>query len=72
MEAKMIFKYHVKVGNKTVARDIGNNLERALTEWQVRYPNCHLQTVGRRTTEDAANRWKKMGGRRPYKHSSPS
>lgn len=65
-EVKDTFKFHVKVGYKTVERDIGPDLERALHEWRLKFPDCHIHTIGRRTTLEAALRWKRMGGKRPY------
>ena len=66
-DTKDTFKFHVKVGMKTMARDITTDMERALIQWLVKFPDCHLQTVGRRTTPEAARRWMRMGGKRRYR-----
>ena len=68
MAVKDTYKYHLKVGNKTVHRGITNNLERREAEHKGETPGSHIQQVGRPTTKEAALRWERMGGKRPYKH----
>ena len=68
MAAKETFKYHLKVGNKTVHRGITNDLLRREGEHKKDIPSSHIQQVGRRTTREAALKWERMGGKRPYKH----
>lgn len=66
MAAKDTYKYHLKVGRKTVHRGITNDLERRQAEHQRETPGSIIQKVGRRTTREAALLWERMGGKRPY------
>lgn len=54
------YKYHFKVGNKIVHSGITNDLERREQEHQQQWPKGHIKQVGRRTTEEAAQKWEKM------------
>ena len=60
--AKSTYKYHLKVGNKTLGRGIAIDLERRLAEERGRWPECYIVQIGRRTTREAALRWQRMGG----------
>lgn len=51
------YKYHFKVGNKIVHSGVTDDLERREREHQMKWPKGHIVQVGRRTTEDAANKW---------------
>lgn len=56
------YKYHFKVGNKTVHGGITGNLERREREHKQGWPGGHIKQVGRRTTEEAAHKWEKEQG----------
>lgn len=60
-------KYHLKQGKKVVHRGITNDLERREVEHQEQFPGSHIELVGRKTTRDAALKWEREGGKRPYK-----
>lgn len=64
---KSTYKYHLKRGATVIYRGITNDLERRKAEHQDQFPGTTLQQVGRRTTRDAALRWEREGGKRPYK-----
>lgn len=64
---KATFKYHLKEGTKVVHRGITDDLERREDEHQKEFPNTAIHQVGRRTTREAALRWEREGGKRPYK-----
>lgn len=53
------YKYHFKVGNKTVHSGITNDLERRGQEHQQKWDRGHISQVGRCTTEQAARDWEK-------------
>ena len=57
------YKYHFKVGNRIVHRGITEDLQRRAKEHEQKWPNGHIKQVGRRTTEDAAERWEDKGGK---------
>ena len=61
------YKYHLKQGKKVVHRGVTNDLERRETEHKERFPDSHLEQVGRRTTREAALKWEREGGKKPYK-----
>ena len=61
------YKYHLKDGKKVVYRGITNDLERRGAEHQEQFPGSQIQQVGRRSTRDAALKWEREGGKRPYK-----
>ena len=67
MGAKDTFKYHLKNGRETVHRGITKDLARRETEHHREFPGSKIRQVGRRTTREAALRWERMGGKRPYK-----
>ena len=66
-EERDTFKYHLKDGKKVVHRGITNDLERRETQHQEEFPGSNIQQLGRRTTRDAALKWEREGGKRPYK-----
>jgi predicted GIY-YIG superfamily endonuclease len=59
-------KYHLKQGHKVVHRGITYDLARREAEHQEDYPGSRIEQVGRRTTREAALKWEREGGRRPY------
>ena len=61
------YKYHLKQGNKVVYRGITNDLKRREAEHKERFPDSHIQQVGRKTTRDAALKWERERGKRPHK-----
>ena len=54
-----VYKYHFKLGRKIVHRGITVDLERRTVEHRRDYPLGHIKKVGRRTTREAAFRWRK-------------
>jgi len=59
-------KYHLKDGKTIVHRGITNNPDRREVEHQTEFPNTTLHKIGRNTTRDAALKWEREGGKRPY------
>jgi len=60
-------KYHLKDAGKIVHRGItSRNPEIRETEHQDEFPGATLQKVGRITTREAALKWEREGGKRPY------
>ena len=59
-------KYQVKQGRKVVHRGITYDLARREAEHQQDYPGSRIEQVGRRTTREAALKWEREGGKRPY------
>lgn len=59
-------KYHLKEGHKVVHRGITNDPVRREAEHQEEFPGSRLVQVGRRTTREAALKWEREGGKRPY------
>lgn len=66
MAERDTYKYQVKVGHKTVHRGITYDLERREAEHQQDHRGSTIKQVGRRTTREAALRWERNGGKRPY------
>lgn len=66
MAERDTYKYHTKKGQKTVHRGITYDLERREAEHQQDYPGSSIKQVGRRTTREAALKWEREGGKRPY------
>ena len=67
-KAKTTFKYHLKLGAKTVFRGITNDLERRERDHRKYWgPNVRVVQIGRRTTREAALRWEREGGKRAYR-----
>ena len=60
-------KYHLKQGKKVVHKGITYDLERREAQHQEEFPGSQAQQVGRRTTREAALKWEREGGKRPYK-----
>lgn len=58
------YKYVFKVGNKIVYGGITNDLDRREQEHKQKWPGGHIVKVGRRTTEEAAREWEKVGQRK--------
>ena len=63
---KDTYKYQLKRSAKVVHRGITINLEQREGQHQKEFPNTTIQQVGRRTTREAALRWEREGGKRPY------
>ena len=59
------YKYQFKDGRRIVHRGITNDPERRETEHQSDYdlPRGHLTIIGNRTTEKAALKWEREGGK---------
>lgn len=71
-EIKDTYKYHVKLGGKTVDRGITYDLERRGSEEVVRRSApVRLVQVGRRTTRTQAQAWLRAGGKRRYRIAHP-
>ena len=51
------YKYHYKIGNKTIHSGITDDLDRREQEHQQKWPKGHIKQVGLKTTEDAAREW---------------
>jgi len=66
MAERDTYKYHVKLGHKTVRRGITYDPERREAEHQKEYPGSRIEKVGRRTTHEAALKWEREGAKRPY------
>ena len=64
------YKYHLKEGRKVVHRGITNDLDRREAEHQENIPDAEIKQVGRRTTREAALKWEREGGKRPYRKGS--
>ena len=66
MAERDTYKYQLKEGRKTVYRGITYDLARRATEHRQDFPDARLKQVGRRTNRDAALKWERDGGKRPY------
>lgn len=66
MAERDTYKYHVKQGHRTVRRGITYDLKRREAEHQKEYPGLEIKQVGRRTSREAALKWEREGGKRPY------
>ncbi len=52
------YKYHLKIGENTVWRDVTSNLKRREIEHQVRYGSeAHVIQIGCRVTRKGGLRW---------------
>ena len=58
------YKYQFKVGNKIVHRGVTNDLERRESEHKVRWPNGHIDQVGKKTTREGGLAWEQRGGKK--------
>ncbi len=67
MAERDTYKYQLKEGRKTVYSGITYDFARRGVEHRKDYPNATLKQVGRRTTREAALKWERNGGKRPYK-----
>ncbi len=61
------YKYHLKKAKIVVHRGITYDLERREAQHQEQFPGSRIQQVGRRITREAALKWEREGGKRPYK-----
>jgi len=68
MAQRNTYKYHLKRGQKVVYRGITSDLARREVEHRQNYPGTHIQQVGRKTSRDAALKWERQGGKRPYRN----
>ena len=66
MAEKDTYKYQLKERRKVVHRGITYDLARRGVEHRKDFPNATIKQVGRRTTRDAALKWEREGGKRPY------
>lgn len=66
MEERNTFKYHLKKGHTVVHRGITYDLPRREAQHQEKFPGTHIEQIGRRTTREAAYKWEREGGKRPY------
>ena len=66
MAGKDTYKYHLKQGHKVVHRGVTYDLERREAEHRQDHPGAKIVQVGRRTTREAALKWERKGGKRPY------
>jgi predicted GIY-YIG superfamily endonuclease len=66
MAERNTYKYHLKQGHKTVHKGITYDLERREAQHQEQYPSSTIKQVGRLVTRDAALKWERNGGKRPY------
>ena len=57
------YKYHLKLGNKTVHRGITDDLNRRQQEHQQEFPGAVTRKIGNKTTREAALRWERSGGK---------
>lgn len=67
MAERDTYKYHLKQGRKTVHKGITYELERREAQHQEQYPSSRITQVGRRTSREAALKWEREGGKRPYR-----
>lgn len=56
------YKYKFKIGNKIKHGGITNDLERREQEHQQKWPKGHIIQIGRKTTEEAAQKWEEEKG----------
>jgi hypothetical protein len=66
MDEKDTYKYHLKEGRRIISRGVTRDINRVAGELERNHPNSRVQRIGRRTTHDAAVRWRREGGKRPY------
>ena len=67
MAKRDTYKYQLKTGHRAVYRGITYDLERREVEHQKDFPGTVIKQVGRRTTREAALKWERNGGKRPYR-----
>lgn len=56
------YKYQFRNKRKIVHGGITNDLERRENEHQEKWPNGSISQVGRKTTEEAAQKWEEKKG----------
>ncbi len=66
MDINDTYKYHLKIGKKTVYRGICCDLEDREIRHQREFPGSRIVQCGRRTTRKAAMKWDGKGWRTPY------
>jgi len=57
MKPRNTYKYDFKIGNKIAHSGITNDIERREAEHKVEWSKGHIVQVGRRTTQEAAEKW---------------
>ena len=57
MKYRNTYKYDFKVSNKIMHSGITEDLERREKQHQQKWPKGHIVQVGRKTTEEAAEKW---------------
>ena len=67
MAERDTYKYHLKQGKKVVHRGITYDLNRREAQHQEQFLGSRIEQVGRLTTREAALKWERQGGKRPYK-----
>ena len=60
------YKYRFMVDGEVVHYGITTDLERREREHRVRWPEGHIEKVGRRTTHEAAWRWDRQQNGRSF------
>jgi hypothetical protein len=61
------YKYHLKLGSRTILRGITSDLKRKEEELQIEYPGSHIEQIGRLCSLASARLWESKGGKRQYK-----
>lgn len=51
------YKYDFKLSNKIIHSGITRDLERRERQHQKKWPKGHIVQIGRKTTEEAAEKW---------------
>lgn len=57
MKPRNTYKYDFKLGNKIMHSGITKDLERRERQHKQKWPKGHIVQVGRKTTEEAAEKW---------------
>lgn len=57
MKSRNTYKYDFKIGNKIAHSGITKDLERREGQHQQKWSKGHIVQVGRKTTEEAAEKW---------------
>lgn len=57
MKPRNTYKYDFKVGNKMMHSGITKDLEKRELDHERKWPKGHIVQVGRKTTEEAAEKW---------------
>ena len=57
MKLRNTYKYDFKVGNKIMHSGITKDLERREKQHEQKWSKGHIVQIGRKTTEEAAEKW---------------